>query len=155
VTMKNAALAIFVFGSVGVVGCAATSTTDAPAPAQTAAASASKDATGMSQDRVIHFAFDSSTIDAANREIIDAYGRFLAANPTLSIKLEGHADERGTREYNLALGERRANSIAQALRTMGITNNRISIASYGEDRPVADGHTEQAWAQNRRGVIIQ
>lgn len=160
-TLRKAAIAVFIVGAAGLIGCAATSKTDAPAKSetQTAPAPSAKPAAAASSqtpaDSVVHFAFDSSALDGANRNIVDTYGRYLASNPRIKIKVEGHADERGTRAYNLALGERRARSVAQALSAIGVAANRISVVSYGEDRPVAQGRTEQAWAKNRRGVIIQ
>jgi peptidoglycan-associated lipoprotein len=159
VNTRNAGLVVFIFGTIALMGCATSNTTQPPAAQnQTAPAPEQKAApasTPAPSDRVVHFAFDSSALDDTARKLIEAHGRYLAANPNVNVKLEGHADERGTRAYNLALGERRANSIANALRTMGVNGNRISVVSYGEDRPVATAHNEQAWAENRRGVIIQ
>lgn len=107
-----------------------------------------------SLERVVHFAFDSSSLDDESRRIIEANAAYLAANPQARVTLEGHTDERGTREYNLALGERRAQSVERTLRTAGIASNRISTVSFGEEKPVAPGQGEQAWAQNRRVEFI-
>ena len=98
----------------------------------------------------VHFAFDSSAIDDANRAIVEANAKYLSAHPDAKVKLEGNTDERGTREYNLALGERRAQSVERMLKALGISGNRISTVSYGKERPVSQGHGEAAWAQNRR-----
>ncbi|HJO74674.1 MAG TPA: peptidoglycan-associated lipoprotein Pal, partial [Rhodospirillales bacterium] len=83
---------------------------------------------------------------------LDKQAAWLKANPSVSITVEGHADERGTREYNLALGERRANSVKDYLISLGVNPARVKTISYGKERPVAVGSTNAAWAQNRRGV---
>jgi peptidoglycan-associated lipoprotein len=111
-------------------------------------------ADAQSLERVIHFAFDSSALDEESRGIIKANAAYLAANPQARVTLEGHTDERGTREYNLALGERRAQSVERALRAGGIASNRISTVSFGEEKPVAPGQGEQAWGQNRRVEFV-
>jgi peptidoglycan-associated lipoprotein len=100
------------------------------------------------------FGFDQYDLSAQARTILDRQAAWLRQNPQRSITIEGHADERGTREYNLALGERRANSVKNYLVTLGIQANRIRTLSYGKERPVAIGASEQAWAQNRRGVTL-
>ena len=104
--------------------------------------------------RRVYFAFDSSTVDPENRAIIEANAAYLSANPQVKVTLEGHCDERGTREYNLALGERRAQAVERMLRVLGIAGNRISTVSYGEEKPIAMGHDESAWRQNRRVEIV-
>jgi peptidoglycan-associated lipoprotein len=102
----------------------------------------------------IHFAFDSSAIDDDNRETLEAHAAYLSANPGISLKLEGHCDERGTREYNLALGERRAQAVSRMLVVLGIDNSRLTTTSYGEEKPLEEGHNEAAWKMNRRVEII-
>ena len=102
-------------------------------------------------DRVF-FALDKSTIASAGRATLEKQSAWLKKYPAVTISIEGHADERGTREYNLALGERRANSVKDYLIALGISPNRIKTISYGKERPVALGSNRQAWAQNRRGV---
>jgi peptidoglycan-associated lipoprotein len=104
--------------------------------------------------RRVHFAFDSSQLDDENRKIVEAHARHLVATPNLKVHLEGHTDERGTREYNMALGERRAQTVQKTLQVLGVASNRITIVSYGEEKPLATGHDESAWAQNRRVEII-
>lgn len=104
--------------------------------------------------RVIYFDFDQSTIRAEFRDIIALHGRYLSENPSARMTLEGHADERGSREYNLALGERRGNSVANLLRAEGASNDQINVVSYGEERPVATCSDESCWSQNRRAVIV-
>src|SRR3546814_8095318 len=85
----------------------------------------------------------------------DAYAKYLAANPVAKVRIEGHTDERGSREYNIALGERRANTVKDALVTAGVPAAQIAVISYGEERPAAEGHDESAWSQNRRAQIIR
>lgn len=104
--------------------------------------------------RVIYFDFDQSTIRAEFRDIIALHGRYLSENPSARMTLEGHADERGSREYNLALGERRGNAVANLLRAEGASDNQINVVSYGEERPVATCSDESCWSQNRRAVIV-
>ena len=102
-------------------------------------------------DRVF-FDFDKFNVDRKDRDTLDKQAAWLKANPSVSITVEGHADERGTREYNLALGERRANSVKDYLISLGVNPARVKTISYGKERPVAVGSTNAAWAQNRRGV---
>ncbi|MDH3280454.1 MAG: peptidoglycan-associated lipoprotein Pal, partial [Gammaproteobacteria bacterium] len=95
--------------------------------------------------RRVYFEYDSSNIDGEGRGIVEAHANYLVNNPTLNIIVEGHTDERGTREYNLALGERRANAVARLMQALGVTPDRIQTISYGEERPVALEHGESAW----------
>lgn len=104
--------------------------------------------------RVIYFDYDKSEVKDDYRPIIQAHAQFLAANPRARITLEGHTDERGSREYNIALGERRAESVRRLMLFMGASDSQIQTVSYGEERPVATGHDEAAWQQNRRVEII-
>ncbi len=100
--------------------------------------------------RVIYFDYDSSTVKAAFRPVIEAHAAYLAANPAVKLTLEGHADERGSREYNLALGERRALSVQTQLVVLGANPAQGRVVSYGEERPVELAHNEQAYGMNRR-----
>jgi peptidoglycan-associated lipoprotein len=102
-------------------------------------------------DRVF-FAFDRSDITPESREILSRQADWLRRYPNVSVTIEGHCDERGTREYNLALGERRAQAVKNVLVAMGIPASRISTISYGKERPAVVGSTEEAYAQNRRAV---
>ena len=102
----------------------------------------------------IYFGTDMSDIDAEDRTVLSAQARWLLANPTVRASIEGHADERGTREYNHALGERRANAAKNYLVSQGVPENRLLVVSWGKERPVAPGSGEQAWAQNRRSVTV-
>ncbi len=103
---------------------------------------------------VIYFDTDRFNIDSADAAALQAQAQYLAQYSSVSITLEGHADERGTREYNLALGERRANAAKNYLVSLGVAAGRIQTVSHGKERPVALGSNEQAWAQNRRAVSV-
>ncbi len=102
-------------------------------------------------DRVF-FGFDKSVITAASEKTLKRQAAWMRKHSNLTVTVEGHADERGTREYNLALGERRANSVKNFLVAIGVSADRIATISYGKERPDALGHAEAAWSQNRRGV---
>ena len=102
-------------------------------------------------DRVL-FGYDSSELDDEDRSILDNQGKFLNQNPSLKVTIEGHCDERGTREYNLALGEKRASAVKDYLISVGINSDRISVVSYGKERPAVLGSNKAAWSMNRRSV---
>ena len=110
-------------------------------------------ATGV-KDRVF-FATNKSTLTTASRDTLRKQAAFMRKKKDLTFTIEGHADERGTREYNLALGERRANAAKDYLMTYGISGNRISVISYGKERPVNSGSSPLAWSQNRRSVTVK
>jgi len=105
-------------------------------------------------DRVF-FATNESILTTKSRDTLRKQATWLRKNPDINIVLEGHADERGTREYNLALGERRANAAKDYLMTYGISSNRMSVLSYGKERPVDSGSTPLAWSKNRRSVTVK
>ena len=105
-------------------------------------------------DRVF-FATNETILTTASRETLRAQAAWLRKNSSINVILEGHADERGTREYNLALGERRANSAKDYLMTYGISSDRISVLSYGKERPVDAGSNPLAWSKNRRSVTVK
>ena len=105
-------------------------------------------------DRVF-FATNESILTTASRETLRAQAAWLRKNPSINVVLEGHADERGTREYNLALGERRANAAKDYLMTYGISSDRITVLSYGKERPVDSGSNPLAWSKNRRSVTVK
>jgi peptidoglycan-associated lipoprotein len=105
-------------------------------------------------DRVF-FATNESILTTASRETLRAQAGWLRKNPSINVVLEGHADERGTREYNLALGERRANAAKDYLMTYGISSDRITVLSYGKERPVDSGSNPLAWSKNRRSVTVK
>ena len=110
-------------------------------------------ATGV-KDRVF-FATNKSTLTTASRDTLRKQAAWMRKNKDVSVTVEGHADERGTREYNLALGERRANAAKDYLMTYGISGNRINVISYGKERPVNSGSDPLAWSQNRRAVTAK
>jgi peptidoglycan-associated lipoprotein len=105
-------------------------------------------------DRVF-FATNETILTTASRETLRAQAAWLRKNSSINVVLEGHADERGTREYNLALGERRANSAKDYLMTYGVSSDRISVLSYGKERPVDAGSNPLAWSKNRRSVTVK
>ena len=102
----------------------------------------------------IYFDFDKYAIRPGDAEILKAIAAVLKKYPSVKIQIEGHCDERGTNEYNLALGERRANSTKDYLLSLGISKDRLSAISYGEERPLDPGHNEEAWAKNRRAHFV-
>ena len=104
--------------------------------------------------RVIYFDLDSSQVNEEGREVASTHAEFLSAHPDLKVVLEGHTDERGTREYNLALGERRAKAVQQLMLLQGVAPDQIQVISFGEERPVALDHDEAAWKLNRRVEIL-
>ena len=104
--------------------------------------------------RTIYFEYDSSEISSDYRSTVEAHSLYLQHNPSTSVILEGHGDERGSREYNLALGERRAKAVKQQMLLLGANSNQIRLVSYGEERPASDGHDESSWQQNRRVEIL-
>ncbi len=104
--------------------------------------------------RLIYFDLDSSEVKGEFRATVSAHARHLADNAQAAVTLEGHADERGSREYNLALGEQRANAVRSLLLAGGAASAQIQAVSYGEEKPVASGHDESAWGQNRRVEIV-
>jgi peptidoglycan-associated lipoprotein len=107
----------------------------------------------VTSDRVL-FETDSYTVDAEDRAILDSQAAWLLANPSVSVTIEGHADERGTREYNMGLGDRRANAAKNYLASRGVAVSRMTTISWGKEQPVALGSDESAWAQNRRAVTV-
>jgi peptidoglycan-associated lipoprotein len=107
----------------------------------------------IAADRIF-FDTDKSNVDGVDQEVLRSQAAWLIANPSVRIRVEGHCDERGTREYNLALGERRANAAKNYLSSLGVELSRISVVSYGKERPDALASDEQAWGKNRRAVTV-
>ena len=103
----------------------------------------------------VYFDFDKSDIKPDSQAVVASWATYLSANPTSKVRLEGNTDERGTREYNIGLGERRANAVAQALEARGVSASQLTTVSYGKERPVALGHDEASWGQNRRVDLVQ
>jgi peptidoglycan-associated lipoprotein len=104
--------------------------------------------------RIVYFDLDRADIRADSQTVVDAHAAYLAKHPTQKVRLEGHADERGSREYNIGLGERRGQSVRRALALQGVAEGQLSTVSYGEERPAAAGSDEQAYALNRRVEIV-
>ena len=165
-TWFRSAFVLVAFFTLSLVGCA-TDTTEVPDGAETSGVGTDAGAGGselagvlsarqeeLLAQRRIYFTFDSSTIDEESREILEAHAAHIAANSELRVHLEGHCDERGTREYNLALGERRAQAVDRVMRLLGVAGARATTVSYGEERPLAPEHNESAWRLNRRVEII-
>ena len=121
--------------------------------AQQAQEAALKEQAALREIRTFYFDFDQSALKPESRASLAAHAAFLAANPAVSIVVEGHTDERGTKGYNMALGERRANSVQQFLVVNGASKSQIEVLSFGEERPANSAHDESAWAQNRRAYI--
>ncbi len=108
----------------------------------------------LRENQTIYFAFDNSTIASDYEEMLAAHASYLSKTPELKVTIEGHADERGTPEYNIALGERRAQAVAKYLEALGVQADQISIVSYGEEKPLQLGQSEEIYAKNRRAVLV-
>ena len=122
--------------------------TPPPAPAPTP--EPAKPSASAKDLQVVYFAYDSFTLDDGARSALDSNAKLMRDNPTLSVSVDGHCDERGTVEYNQALGQKRAETVQQYLSDQGIPSTRFRVISYGKERPVDEGHDEAAWARNRR-----
>ncbi len=105
-------------------------------------------------EKVIHFDFDSAEIRPEYVDTLRAHAEYLVNTPSARLVIEGHCDERGSREYNIALGERRANSVKRFMEAEGVSPVQLDTVSYGEERPVDPGHNEEAWAKNRRAELV-
>ena len=109
---------------------------------------------GETLQGIFYFDFDQAIVRRAGHEELDKHAKVLSSDRYLRVRLEGHADERGTREYNLALGERRANAVRAYLVSQGATRTQIEVISYGEEKPANAGHSESSWSENRRVEIV-
>ena len=107
----------------------------------------------LAGNNVIYFGYDSDQIQDQYISVMQEHAKYLRSNPDARIVIEGHTDERGTPEYNIALGERRARSVASYMKNLGVDINQLSIVSYGEEKPLDPSHNEQAWSKNRRAVL--
>jgi peptidoglycan-associated lipoprotein len=145
-------------------GAAASPGTQPATPGADPRAVASVDATSRGIDplsdpssplakRSIYFDFDSFVVRPEFQAVVEAHGKYLVANPGRRVVVEGNADERGSREYNLALGQKRAEAVKSRLRLLGATDSQVETVSLGEEKPRATGHDEAAWAENRRADI--
>lgn len=108
----------------------------------------------LQRNNIVYFGFDKYDISSEFTQMLDAHAAFLRSNPSYKVTIEGHADERGTPEYNIALGERRANAVQMYLQGRGVSADQIAIVSYGKEKPAVLGHDEAAWAKNRRAVLV-
>ncbi len=113
-----------------------------------------KDPKSPLSSRIVYFDYDKDVVKPEFQALVQAHAKFLSENRTRKIRLEGHADERGSREYNMALGQRRADAVRKTVTVLGVGADRIETVSFGEDKPRSNGHDEAAWAQNRRVEII-
>ncbi|CED71038.1 peptidoglycan-associated lipoprotein, OmpA family [Aliivibrio wodanis] len=104
--------------------------------------------------QTVYFAFDNSTISSEYQDMLAAHAAFLSKSSNVKVTVEGHADERGTPEYNIALGERRASAVAKYLQALGVSSDQISIVSYGEEKPLVLGQSAEDYAKNRRAVLV-
>lgn len=111
-------------------------------------------ANALSQKKSVYFDFDNYEIKKDYAALLEMHAKFLVANPGVSIKVEGNADERGGAEYNLALGQKRADAVTKALLLYGVNAKQVESISWGKEKPKATGHDEAAWAQNRRGDLV-
>ena len=166
--MKRTAVALVATSALALAACskqapeelppappAATPTpTTTPTPTGPAPGSQAHFAQQMSGQDTILFDTDEYNIDSQDQAALRTQAQYLTQYPQVRATIQGHADERGTRDYNLALGERRANAASNYLQSLGIAANRLTTVSYGEERPAATGSNEQAWAQNRRAVTV-
>ena len=109
---------------------------------------------GKLTEVVFYFGFDRSDLNDTVYEVLKAHAEYLVNNSNARLRIEGHTDERGSREYNIALGERRAKALEHALLLDGVSKGQISIVSYGEEKPAVYGHDESAWRYNRRGILV-
>ena len=166
---RNALLALF--AALAISACSSTPEDTTTEPMDTGVTTETPDDAGVnggamggdygSQDqtdptlqyRVVYFDFDKANIRSDAIAILKAHALYLSQNPAARVRIEGHADERGTREYNMALGERRAKAAASFLAANGASASQLEIISYGEERPVALGHEETSWSQNRRSEL--
>lgn len=108
----------------------------------------------LMQNQTVYFDFDRSSVNAEFYSLLNQHADFLRANPSQRITIEGHCDKRGTPEYNIALGERRAKSVETFLQNAGVSSSQVSVVSYGEEKPLVSGDTESAFKQNRRAVLV-
>jgi peptidoglycan-associated lipoprotein len=108
----------------------------------------------LQQNNIVYFDLDKYDIRSDFAQMLDAHAAFLRSNPSYKVTVEGHADERGTPEYNIALGERRANAVKMYLQGKGVSADQISIVSYGKEKPAVLGHDEAAYSKNRRAVLV-
>jgi peptidoglycan-associated lipoprotein len=132
-----------------------TAVAPAPAPAPVAAEQKDADLDALLKGLVVRFGFDAADLSAESRQRLDAIADVMRKRPDTHIRIAGNCDELGTVEYNLALGQKRADAVRGYLVTLGVQGNRVDTVSYGEEKPVDDRHTEDAWAANRRAEVAK
>jgi peptidoglycan-associated lipoprotein len=125
----------------------------APAPEPMVEVDPLNDPTSILANRSAYFPFDVSAVQDADKPMLEAHGKYLSEHPDRMVRVEGNCDERGSKEYNLGLGERRANSVKKMLMLSGAKGSQIETVSYGEEKPRCTDHDEECWKQNRRGDI--
>ncbi len=176
---KNLALAAVLFAAFAATGCASKGAKELPPPpssdnsANTGISTSGTGGSGVGDGsalntsampvgagydlsaKIVYFGYDSADIDTAGQGVIANYGRYLTASPSAKVRLEGHTDERGSAEYNIALGERRAQTVARELKAVGVTDSQLSVISYGKERPAVPGSSEEAYSKNRRVEVAQ
>ncbi|ATC95188.1 peptidoglycan-associated lipoprotein Pal [Pseudoalteromonas tunicata] len=108
----------------------------------------------LRQEQVIYFDFDTAIVSSQYADLLQAHANFLVVNPSVKVLIEGHADERGTPEYNIALGERRGDAVVTYLQSLGVSASQLSVVSYGEEKPMVKSRNEEAFAKNRRAVLV-
>jgi peptidoglycan-associated lipoprotein len=171
-TMNRAILALAAAGLIG--GCSTQATQESPATtgdaqaaapqaAQATPARSSQPTTNVARAAAakavpakhsIYYEYDRSQIKPDDQKLIEAHADYLRTNPGVKVVIEGNADERGSAEYNVALGQRRADSVSKIMTLLGISSDRIETVSFGKEKPKASGHTESAWSENRRSDIV-
>lgn len=150
-------MAVIVLPLIAVTACTSTSKNGAGADANANGGLTSAEQQQLQQlqrTNTVYFGFDKYNISSEYAALLDGHAAFLSAHPSFKIVVEGHADERGTPEYNIALGERRANAVKGYLQGRGVSAAQVSIVSYGKEKPAVLGHDEAAYAKNRRAVIV-
>ncbi|OLQ69454.1 peptidoglycan-associated lipoprotein [Photobacterium proteolyticum] len=138
-------------------GTTATEQTTVATPVESGSAALSEQelrSQQLRQEQTVYFKFDNAEIQSDYQEMLTAHADYLRDNTAVKVIVEGHADERGTPEYNIALGERRAAAVAKYLQALGVSASQISIVSYGEEKPLVLGHSEADYAKNRRSVLV-
>lgn len=175
--MKASKIALIVAASIAVAACGSKGTRDTGSDAERVDSGARTEGVGdrgpaqgtpltdeqrlrqeldqlAASGNVVYFDYDRAEVLPDGMPILQRYADFLVKNPDARVRLEGHTDERGTREYNVGLGERRSQSVAQILRARGVSGDQLEIISYGKERPAQLGSNEAAWAKNRRVEIV-
>ena len=171
--IQRLSFAVMALFAAGLTGCATTDSQPDANAAATSPSSSSSNATtgsrsgsnvgtnkqgsavppvgqGMDLKRSVYFEFDKYDVKPEYHSLVESHARWLRSNPGAKLVIEGNADEQGSREYNLALGQRRAESVQKMMQLMGVSGNQLEAISYGEERPRANGHDEKAWSENRR-----